>query len=131
MLGEGTVLFGLLTGRGSGRVARNRLELFAQFAENQKFSSPLGPTPVDKRSTASEGRKMRWASSRAGAYAANRFSQHYHITGDESWFYLEYQHVSQWSVSRDEVSQRVNPAISTAKFMLTAFWDVNGFHCPI
>jgi hypothetical protein len=29
MLREGTVLFGVLTGRGPGRVARNRLELFA------------------------------------------------------------------------------------------------------
>jgi hypothetical protein len=41
MLGEGTVHFGVLTGRGSRRVARNRLELFAQFAGNEIFSSQL------------------------------------------------------------------------------------------
>jgi hypothetical protein len=35
---------------------------------------------------------------------------------------------SQWSVHRDEGSQKVDPAIGTAKFMLTALWDVNGFH---
>jgi hypothetical protein len=50
------------------------------------------------------------------------------ITGDESWFYLEYQQPSQWSVSRDEVSQRVDPAISTAEFMLTAIWGIDCFH---
>jgi histone-lysine N-methyltransferase SETMAR len=46
--------------------------------------------------------------------------------GDESWFYLEYQHASQWLVSRDEVPQRVDPAIGTAEFMLTVIWGVKG-----
>jgi histone-lysine N-methyltransferase SETMAR len=50
------------------------------------------------------------------------------ITGNESWFYLEYQHASQWPISRDEVLQRVDPAIGTAKIMLTIIWGVNGFH---
>jgi hypothetical protein len=50
------------------------------------------------------------------------------ITGDESWFYLEYQDTSQWSVSRNEVPQRVDLATGTAKFMFTAIWGVNGFH---
>jgi hypothetical protein len=50
------------------------------------------------------------------------------ITGDESWFYLEYQHASQWSVPRHKVPQMAGPAIDTAKFMLTAIWGVNGFH---
>jgi histone-lysine N-methyltransferase SETMAR len=31
-------------------------------------------------------------------------------------------------ISRDEVPQRVNPTIGTAKFMITVIWDVNGFH---
>jgi hypothetical protein len=59
MLGEGTVLFGLLAGRGPGRVARNHLVPFAQFAGNHKFSLLLGPTPVDRRPMADEGRKIR------------------------------------------------------------------------
>jgi hypothetical protein len=50
------------------------------------------------------------------------------VTGDESLFDPEYQQASQWSVSRDEVPQRVDPAIGTAKFMLTVTWGVNGFH---
>jgi hypothetical protein len=54
MLGEGTSLFGVL----AGRVARNCLESFAQFAGNEKFSSPLDRTPVDRQPTASESRKM-------------------------------------------------------------------------
>jgi hypothetical protein len=42
------------------------------------------------------------------------------FTCNESWLYLEYDQVSQWSVSRDEVRQRVDPAIGTAKLILTA-----------
>jgi hypothetical protein len=48
MLGGGTVLFGVFAGRDPGHVARSRLESFAQFARNEKISSPLGPTPVDR-----------------------------------------------------------------------------------
>jgi hypothetical protein len=59
MLGEGTVIFGIFAGRGPGRVACNRFESFAQVAGNEKFSSPLGPTPVDRRLTAGEGHKIR------------------------------------------------------------------------
>jgi hypothetical protein len=59
MFGEGTVLFGGLVGRGPGSVARSRLESFAQFAGNEKFSSPPGPTSVDRRPTVGENRKMR------------------------------------------------------------------------
>jgi hypothetical protein len=50
------------------------------------------------------------------------------ITGNESWFYFEYRHTLQSSVSRDGVPQRVDPAIGTAKLMLTAIRSVNGFH---
>jgi methylmalonyl-CoA mutase N-terminal domain/subunit len=60
--------------------------------------------------------------------AMQRTHFHHIITGDESWFDLEYQYTSQWSVSRDEVPQRVGPAIDTAKFMLTAIWGGNGLH---
>jgi hypothetical protein len=48
MLGEGTILFGVFAGRGYGRIARNRLGSFAQFAGNEKFSSPLGLTLIDR-----------------------------------------------------------------------------------
>jgi hypothetical protein len=34
---RGTVLFVVLAGRGPGRVARNRLDLFAQFCGNENF----------------------------------------------------------------------------------------------
>jgi hypothetical protein len=59
MLGKRTVLLGVFAGRGPGRVARGRYELFAQFTGNEKFPSPLSPTPTDRRSTAGEGRTMR------------------------------------------------------------------------
>jgi hypothetical protein len=94
----------------------------------RKCSSPLGPTPVDRRPAAGDSRKMWWASSRAGSYAASPFSPHYHIANDESWFFLEYQHAPQWSFSRDEVPQRVSVSIGIAQFIFTAIWGVNDFH---
>jgi hypothetical protein len=56
--------------------------------------------------------------------------RHFHhiVIGDGSWFYLEYHHASQWSISRDEALQRVDPDIGSAMFMLTTIWGVNGFH---
>jgi hypothetical protein len=42
MLGEGTVLFVRLAGRGPGRVVRNRLGSFAQFAANEKVLISAG-----------------------------------------------------------------------------------------
>jgi hypothetical protein len=126
LLREGTVLFGVLAGRGPGRVARGCLEPSAQFAGNEKFSSPLGPTPVDRWPTAGEGCKMWWTSSHAGGHGTNSFR--YIITSDESWFHFECQHASQRSVSRDEIPQKADLAIGTVKFMLTAIWGVNGFH---
>jgi hypothetical protein len=59
MLGEETVLSGVLAGRGPGRIARNHLESNVQFTVNENFLSPLGPTPVDKRPTAGDDRNMR------------------------------------------------------------------------
>jgi hypothetical protein len=52
------------------------------------------------------------------------------ITGDESSSYFQYEHASQWSISRDEVPQWVEPTIGTTKFMPTTIWGVNGFHLP-
>jgi histone-lysine N-methyltransferase SETMAR len=60
--------------------------------------------------------------------AMQRIYFHHIITGDESWFYPKYQHTSQWSISGNEVPQKVNLATGTAKFMLMAVWGVNGFH---
>jgi histone-lysine N-methyltransferase SETMAR len=57
-----------------------------------------------------------------------RTNFHNFVTGDESWFYLEYNYPSQWSLSRDEVPQNVKPDIGTVNFMLTVIWGINGFH---
>jgi hypothetical protein len=51
------------------------------------------------------------------------------ITGDHSRFYIEYQHASQWSVSRNEVSQRVDPVIGTIKLLFTAIWRSTASTC--
>jgi hypothetical protein len=117
MLGQATVLLGELTGRGTGGVARDRLESFAQFAGNENFSSPLDTTPVDRRPT--EVRIAKCCEILCALETLQRTHFHHIIAGYESWFYLEYQHASQWSVSRDELPQRADPAIGTAKFMFT------------
>jgi hypothetical protein len=50
------------------------------------------------------------------------------VTGDESWFALEFHHSAKWSVSRDDVPQRLKQQIGTQKFMLTVIWGIDGFH---
>jgi hypothetical protein len=35
------------------------------------------------------------------------------LTGDASWFMLEYQHAVKWSLSRENVSERVRQQIGT------------------
>jgi histone-lysine N-methyltransferase SETMAR len=50
------------------------------------------------------------------------------VTGDESWFTLEFQHARRWSVSRDDVPTRAIQQIATRKFMLSVIWGIGGFH---
>jgi hypothetical protein len=42
---------------------------------------------------------------------ANKF--HNILTGDESWFILEYRDAVKWSLSREDVSERVRQQIGT------------------
>jgi uncharacterized membrane protein len=50
------------------------------------------------------------------------------VTGDESWFMLEYEHEAQWAVSREKVASRVRPNFQTSKFIFTIIWGTAGFH---
>jgi hypothetical protein len=50
------------------------------------------------------------------------------VTGDESWFTLEFQYSTKWSVSREDVPERARKQIDTKKFTLTVIWGVKGFH---
>jgi hypothetical protein len=49
------------------------------------------------------------------------------LTDDERWFMLECHHPVKWSLSREDVSERVRQHIGT-KIMLTVIWGVDGFH---
>jgi hypothetical protein len=126
MLGEKMVLFGVLAGRGPGRVARNRVESFTQFAGNETFSSRWVPHQLTddlwQVKVAKCGQLLR------ALEATSRILFRYIISGDEGWFHIEYQHAPQWSVSRGEVPQRMDMAIGTTLFMRTAIWGVSGFH---
>jgi hypothetical protein len=50
------------------------------------------------------------------------------VTGDESWFALEFHHSTKWSVSRDNVPQKVKQQTGTQNFMLAVIWTIDGFH---
>jgi hypothetical protein len=55
-------------------------------------------------------------------------SFHNLVTGDGSWFTLEFQHSTKWCMFRDDVPQRPRQRIETAKLMLTVMWGIDGFH---
>jgi hypothetical protein len=78
MFGEGTLVVGVLTGSGSGRIVGDSLEWFAQFARNGKLSSSLDPKQIHKRPAAGKGCTMLRTSSRAGGHAADPFSRQVH-----------------------------------------------------
>jgi hypothetical protein len=40
------------------------------------------------------------------------------LTGNESWFMLEYQHAVEWSLSREDISERVRQQISTKTYVI-------------
>jgi hypothetical protein len=93
MLGEGTVLFGVLADRGSGSVARNRLESFAQFTRNEDCH--LRWVPHQLTDDIRQVRIANWGGLLRALEAIQRTHFRYIITADETWFYLEYQHASQ------------------------------------
>jgi transposase len=49
------------------------------------------------------------------------------LTGDKSWFMLEYQHAVKWSFSREDGSKRMRQQIGTKKIILTIIWGADGF----
>lgn len=59
--------------------------------------------------------------------SAKKFGYHFFYTGDESWFYLGTDHTLQWLPPEEIPSYREKKMISSKKYMLTIFWNVNGF----
>jgi hypothetical protein len=45
------------------------------------------------------------------------------LTGDESWFMLEYQHAVQWSFSREDGSEKVRQQIGTTNLCSLLFGE--------
>lgn len=48
-------------------------------------------------------------------------------TGDESWFYLNTDHSFQWLPPEETPAFRERKTIQSKKYMLTVFWNPNGF----
>jgi hypothetical protein len=48
------------------------------------------------------------------------------ITGDESWFYLDYSSDHIWSGAGDDIPQRISRSIQSEKFLLTVLWSTRG-----
>jgi hypothetical protein len=59
------------------------------------------------------------------AHKKNTFQRF--VTGDESWFTVEFHHSTKWSAWRDGVDQKVKQSIWTQTFMLTVIWGIDGF----
>jgi hypothetical protein len=57
---------------------------------------------------------------------ANKF--HDILTGDESWFMLEYQQAVKWSLSREDVSESLRQQIDRKTSMLTVTCGVDSFY---
>ena len=51
----------------------------------------------------------------------------YFLTGDESWFYLSYEHERMWVESGDEPQKRSKKMIGEEKDLVSVFWNQNGF----
>jgi len=54
-------------------------------------------------------------------------SYQYFFTGDESWIYLSNDHKLQWVQEGESPSTREKKMIGSKKFMLTVFWNTEGF----
>lgn len=50
------------------------------------------------------------------------------ITGDESWFYLDYSPRTLWTISNDNIPTRVEKCIGAKKYMLTIMWSKSRFY---
>ena len=50
------------------------------------------------------------------------------MTGDESWFYLNTDHETQWLPLSEKPSKKTKKNIGSKKYMLTIFWNPLGFH---
>lgn len=66
--------------------------------------------------------------SRALLHELGTGDSHDIITGDESWFYLNYSPDGCWARKSQDVPVHVRPGIWTQKFMLTIFWGIRGFY---
>jgi hypothetical protein len=49
------------------------------------------------------------------------------LTGEESWFMLEYQHAVKWSFSREDVLERVRQQVGTKKLCSLLFKEETAF----
>ena len=50
------------------------------------------------------------------------------LTGDEAWFYSQYQHDSMWADASEELPTRVRPKISSRKCLICVIWSPMGIH---
>lgn len=58
---------------------------------------------------------------------AKRTNYKFFYTGDESWFYLSTDHAFQWLPPEETPAVRERKTIQSKKYMLTVFWNPNGF----
>jgi hypothetical protein len=93
---------------------------------HENFSFTLDSARVkDQFATDSDGNLPKVVSHAQGS-RENEFQRF--VTGEESWFTLEFHHSTKWSILRDDIPQKVKPQIGTQKFVLIVIWGIDGFH---
>lgn len=50
------------------------------------------------------------------------------VTGDESWFYLDYSPRTLWTISNENIPERVEKTIGAKKYMITVMWSKSRFY---
>jgi hypothetical protein len=60
------------------------------------------------------------------AHEKNKFQRF--VTGDKSWFTLEFHCFTNWNISGDDMPQKGKQQIRIQKFMLAVIWGIDGFH---
>jgi hypothetical protein len=119
-------LLSSFTGRSFRRLSQDNLESFTRLINDEKFPSPMDPPCVDKKLKETRLEMCRELLLMLEGMEGNNFRNL--VAGDESWFTLEFQRSAKWSVSRDDVLQKVRQQIDTMKFMLTVMRSADGFH---
>jgi hypothetical protein len=123
---ERAISLGALTSWGRGCFSFNNYSPPARFIWNKIFHLRWAPHELapDLRGRGSEICERRLPILETRELDLSRML----VTRDESWFMLEYQDSTKWSLAGDEVPARVNQIIGTIEAIFTMICEIDLFH---